>query len=188
MKNANRNRRALRSLAEGAVMVALSTALSFLALWHMPQGGAVSLDMLPIFLYAVRWGLGPGLSAGFVMGVLQFLFGGGFALSWQSILGDYLLAFTVVGLAGLFHGRKRGVYFGSLLGGCARFLVHYVVGATVWREYMPERFFGMTMTSPWLYSLLYNSFVFLDVALCLIAFALLEKTMGKYLSGADIRP
>ena len=194
MENAKKGGRAvmsrnLRRLVEGAVMVAVAQALSLIILWRLPQGGSVSLDMLPIFLYAVRWGVGPGLMSGFVMGILQFLSNGGIALGWQSILGDYLVAFTALGLAGLFRGGRRGVFFGTLVGSAARFLVHYVVGATIWAEYMPERFFGMTMTSPWLYSLLYNgSYMLIDMVLCLVAFALLQKPMGKYLSGGDIQP
>ena len=193
MENAKKGGRAvmsrnLRRLVEGAVMVAVAQVLSLIILWRLPQGGSVSLDMLPIFLYAVRWGVGPGLMSGFVMGILQFLSNGGIALGWQSIIGDYLVAFTALGLAGLFRGGKYGVFFGTLVGAAARFLVHYVVGATIWAEYMPERFFGMTMTSPWFYSLLYNgSYMLIDMALCLLVFALLLKPMGKYLSGADIR-
>ena len=188
MEKANQSgRAAIRRLAEGAVMVAISQVLSMIILWRLPQGGSVSLDMLPIFLYAVRWGVGPGLMSGFAIGILQFISGGGIALGWQSIIGDYLVAFTVLGLAGLFRGWKYGVFPGAVLGSAARFLVHYVVGATIWAEYMPERFFGMTMTSPWLYSLLYNgSYMLIDMALCLLVFALLQKPMGKYLSGADI--
>ena len=192
MRKANQSGRAamsrnLRRLVEGAVMVAISQVLSMIILWRLPQGGSVSLDMLPIFLYAARWGVGPGLMSGFVMGILQFLSNGGIALGWQSILGDYLVAFTVLGLAGLFRGRKFGVFAGTVVGSAARFLVHYVVGATIWKEYMPDSFFGLTMTSPWFYSLLYNgSYMLIDMALCLLVFALLQKPMGKYLSGADI--
>jgi len=63
-----------------------------------------------------------------------------------------------------------------------------VVGATVWAEYMPETFFGMTMHSPWFYSLLYNgSYMVIDMALCLLVGALLWKPMGKYLRGEDIK-
>ena len=177
----------LRRLVEGAVMVAVAQVLSMIILWKLPQGGAVCLGMLPIFLYAARWGLGPGLMSGFVLGVLQFLSDGGIALGWQSILGDYLAAYTVLGLAGLFRGWKYAVFPGTVVGSAARFLVHYVVGATIWREYMPERFFGLSMTSPWFYSLLYNgSYMALDTLLCLLVFALLQRPMGKYLSGADI--
>ena len=49
-------------------------------------------------VFAVRWGLGPGLLAGFVFGILQFVFNGGFAFGWQSMIGDYLIAFLALGL------------------------------------------------------------------------------------------
>lgn len=140
------------------------------------------------FLFAVRWGTRWGLVAGFAYGLLQVMFDGGFAISWQSILGDYLVAFTVLGLAGLGRGREKGIFLGTVLGGAARFVVHWVVGATVWAMYMPDAFFGMTMTSPWLYSLLYNGFYMLiDTLLCLVIFALLFRPMHQYLTGADLR-
>ncbi len=176
-----------RMLCEGALMVVLAQILGWIKLWEMPWGGSVCLSMLPIFFFACRWGLGPGLMSGLVLGVLQFVFDGGFALGWQSILGDYLLAFTVLGLAGLFRGRRSSIFLGTLAGSAARFLVHYVVGATIWAEYMPEEFFGRTMTSPWFYSLLYNGFYMaIDAALCLAVFALLMKPLGKYFLGRDL--
>ena len=142
------NHMKLRALCEGAVLVAVAEILSFIKLWEMPWGGSVVLSMVPLVLYAVRWGLGPGLLSGFVFGVLQFVFDGGFAIGWQSIIGDYLLAFTVLGFAGLVARRKSGVFTGTSIAGFARFLVHYVVGATIWAAYMPDVFFGMTMKSP----------------------------------------
>ena len=177
----------LRMLCEGAVLVAVAQVLGYIKIWEMPWGGSVCLSMLPIFLFACRWGLGPGLMSGFVLGVLQFMFDGGFALGWQSILGDYLAAFTAVGLAGLFRHKSWSVYAGTVAGSAARFLVHYVVGATIWAEYMPETFFGMTMTTPWFYSLLYNGFyMVIDMLLCLLVFWLARGPMQKYYIGADI--
>jgi thiamine transporter len=177
----------LRSLCEGAAMVAIAQILSYIKLWQMPWGGSVVLAMVPIILYAVRWGLGSGLIAGFAFGVLQFMFDGGFAIGWESIVGDYLLAFTVLGLAGLMKGKKLGVFWGTLIGGVARFLVHYVVGATIWAAYMPEEFFGLTMTTPWFYSLLYNiAYMGPNIIITLVIFALLYKPMKRYLLGQDI--
>ena len=177
----------IRQMCEGAMLVAVAQILSYLKLWEMPWGGSVVLSMVPLVLYAVRWGLGPGLLASFVFGVLQFVFDGGFAIGWQSIIGDYLLAFTVLGLAGLMKGRKYGVFTGGLIAGAARFLVHYVVGATIWAEYMPESFFGMTMTTPWIYSLLYNlAYMLPNILITLVVFGLLWKPMKKYLTGGDI--
>ena len=178
----------LRALTEGAIMVAAAQVLSYIKLWEMPWGGSITLAMIPILLYAVRWGLGGGLLAGFVFGVLQFVFDGGFAIGWQSIIGDYLLAFAALGLAGLAHNTKGGIFTGTVIGGFARFLVHYVVGATVWAEYMPDNFFGMTMHSPWFYSLLYNlAYMLPNIIICLVIFAILWKPMGKYLRGEDLR-
>lgn len=181
-------RRMLRMLCEGAMLVVLAQILGYLKIWEMPWGGSISLSMLPIFLFSVRWGLVPGLMSGFVLGVLQFMYDGGFAIGWQSIIGDYLLAFTAVGFAGLFRGKPSSVYLGTAAGSAARFLVHYVVGATIWAEYMPETFFGLTMTTPWFYSLLYNGFyMVIDMVLCLLVFALLDKRMRKYFLAEDLK-
>ena len=178
----------VRALCEAAVLLAVAQILSMIKLWEMPWGGSVVLSMAPIILYAVRWGIGPGLLTSFVFGVLQFVFEGGFAIGWQSIIGDYLLAFTVLGVAGLFRRKKYGIFVGTLLAGSARFLVHYVVGATIWASYMPDAFFGMTMRSPWFYSLLYNlAYMLPNVIITLLVFAVLYRPMKKYLVGNDLK-
>lgn len=177
----------LRALVEGALFVAVAQVLSMIKLWEMPWGGSVVLAMVPLILYSVRWGLGSGLLACFVFGVLQFLFDGGFAIGWQSILGDYLVAFTVLGFAGLFRKQRYGIFTGTVVGGFCRFLVHYVVGATVWAEYMPDSFFGMTMHSPWFYSLLYNlAYMLPNIVITLVVFALLYKPLGKFFRSEDL--
>lgn len=179
----------LRMLCEGALLLAAAVVLSTLKFWEMYDGGAIDFGMLPILLFAVRWGVGPGLIAGFADGIFQFMLGGGIALGWQSIIGDYLVAFTVLGLAGLARGRRGSVFLGTVIGCVARFLVHYVVGATIWGAYMPETFFEMTMTTPWFYSLLYNGFYMgIDMVLCLVVFALLYRPLRKYFLAEDIRP
>ena len=179
----------VRMLCEGGILLAAAFVLSLLRFWEMYDGGAIDFGMLPILLFAVRWGVGPGLVVGFADGVLQFMQAGGIAIGWQSIIGDYLVAFTVLGLAGLARGRKSGIFVGTVIGCVARFLVHYIVGATIWASYMPETFFNMTMTTPWFYSLLYNGFyMVIDMALCLVVFALLYNPLHKYFLAADIRP
>ena len=182
------NRLALRGLVEGAAMVALAQILNFIKLYELPQGGSITLAMLPILFYAVRWGLRNGLLCGFVFGLIHFIVSGGVALGWQSMLGDYLIAFTVLGLAGLCAGKEKGIFPGTVIGAVARFLVHWVVGATLWAEYMPPEFFGMTMTSPWFYSALYNgSYMLIDMVLCLVVFAILQVPMRKYFLGEDLK-
>lgn len=184
MKHARNNHTAVRTLCEGALMIAAAEILSFLPLYKMPWGGSIDLAMLPIFLFCTRWGLGPGLLVSAAHAILQTLFEGGIAIGWQSIVGDFLLAYLVLGFAGVFSKSKGGFFWGVLLGSGLRFLVHYVVGATIWAEYMPETFFGLTMTTPWFYSALYNGFyMVIDCALILFIGALLMKTpVKKYLT------
>ena len=171
----------VRMLTEGAVCIALAEILSFIPLYKMPWGGSVDLAMLPIILYCVRWGFGAGMVASFAHAVLQTLFEGGIAIGWQSIIGAY----TVLGLAGLFKGK---FFIAAIVACVARFLVHYVVGATIWAEYMPETFFKMTMTTPWVYSALYNgAYMLPDMLVILVVGAVLLKTPAKkYITGQDL--
>ena len=181
------SRTRVRMLCEGALLVAAAQILSYVKFLELPNGGSLTPAMFPVLLFAVRWGWKDGLLGGLVLGILQFMFDGGFALGWQSILGDYLLAFTALGLAGVFRGRRWGIFAGTVLGCAGRFLVHYVVGATIWAGYMPGEFLSMTMTRPWFYSLLYNGVYMLpNMALALVVGALLYRPMGRYLTGADI--
>ena len=182
------SRMKLRALTEGAVLVALAQILGYIKLYELPNGGSVCLSMLPIFIYCARWGFGKGVLASFAFSLLQLLLDGAYAWGWQSMLGDYIVAFTVLGVAGLFSKMKNGFFIGTVAGCVARFLVAWVVGAVVWAEYMPDTFFGMTMTSPWFYSTLYNgSYMVLNMLICLVVGALLWKPLGKYIRGEDLR-
>lgn len=179
----NTNKKA-RALVEGALMVAAAEALGYVKIWHMPEGGSVSLMMLPIVLYALRWGLSRGLLAGLALGVIDFMLGGGIAIGWQSILGDYVIACTLIGLAGVGHGKKTaGMLGGAALGCLGRFLAVWVTGATLWGEYMYD-IYGLPMNNEWVYSFLYNLPTLVSGVLTVICCALLKNTMKK-LPGAD---
>ena len=177
----------LRALCEGAVFVAMAQVLGYIKLFELPQGGAINFGMLPIFIFCARWGFGKGMLASFCYSLLQLMLDGAYAWGWQSMIGDYIVAFTVLGIAGLFYKNKHGLYWGIVAGCAARFLVAYLVGVIIWGEYMPENFFGMTMTTPWLYSALYNgSYMLIDMVLCLVAAWFLYRYMGKYVRGEDL--
>ena len=177
-----------RMLCEGAIMVALALVLNQLKIFRLPNGGSITLEMLPIFFYAVRWGVGPGLLAGFAFGLLQMFIDGAVAWGWQSLLLDYLVAFTPLGLAGLFKGKDWGIFAGTVLGSVVRFIVHFISGITIYAIVAPTELFNMTFTSPWMYSLAYNgSYMAIDMALCLVVFGLLYKPLKRYFLGSDIR-
>lgn len=175
----------LKILVEAAIMVALSFVLSLIKLWEMPFGGAVTLlSMLPICIVSLRNGIKWGLGAAFVYSVTQALLSGatGWGLSITALilcfLLDYILAFTVLGLAGIFRnngtkGKVFGVFFVCFL----RFISHYLSGIILWREAGLE--YGIA--NPYLYSLLYNGFYMLPEAIftCIAAVYAL-KALKKF--------
>ena len=98
----------LRCLTEAAILVALSQVLSYIKLMELPNGGSLTPAMFPLILFAVRWGWKSGLLAGFAFGLLQLIFDVAYAWGWQSMLLDYLVAFTPPGLCRPLQGQKMG--------------------------------------------------------------------------------
>ena len=187
--NVNKSHLRIRALCEGAILVALAFVLSFVKLFELPNGGSLTPAMFPILLYGLRWGLGRGLTAGFVFGLLQLLFDGAYAWGWQSMILDYLLAFTPLGLAGLFRGKAWGIFPGTVIGCLGRFLVHYYSGVTIYRIIEPTELPGFgTFDNASLYSLVYNgSYMLPNTILALLLAALLYKPMKRFFTGSDIR-
>ena len=133
-----------KALNESAILVALATILSIIKIIDLPYGGSVTLaSMVPIVIISYRHGVGYGLGAGLVFGILQQLLGLktlSYVTTWQSIAAvimlDYILAFAVFGLAGVFRKaiKKQSVALavGTLFVCLLRYVMHVMSGATVW--------------------------------------------------------
>lgn len=133
-----------RILVESAVMIALATVLSLIKPVDLPYGGSVTLaSMFPIILISYRYGVGRGLAAGLVYGIIQQLLGIN-TLSYVStpqsiiavILLDYIVAFLVCGLGGMFRknvkNQAAALTLGSIVVCVLRYICHVISGATVW--------------------------------------------------------
>ena len=179
----------IRALCEGALMVALAFVLSFVKLYELPNGGSLTPAMFPILLFALRWGVGRGLMAGFLFGLLQLLFDGAYAWGWQSMVLDYLLAFAPLGLAGLFRGKAWGIFPGTIVGCLGRYLVHHISGVTIYRIIEPTAVPGLgTYNNPHLYSLVYNgSYMIPNMVLALAITAVLYVPLKKFFAGNDLK-
>ena len=181
----------IRALTEGAVMVAAAVALSFVKVVDLPNGGSVNLSAFPLVLYAVRWGVGQGLLSGLVFGIVNMLLDGAVGWGWQCIFLDYLLAFSAIGLAGLFKGKPWGIFAGALVGNLARFVFHFLSGITLWRIMEPTSVSGLeslgTFSNPNLYSLVYNgSYMLPNTIITVLIAAFLYKPMKSFFCGKDI--
>ena len=146
--------------------------------------------MIPLILFAIRWGWGWGLGVGLVFGTLKYFLGEGFVISWVSIIFDYSVAYAFVGFAGVLKRKANLAWLAALIGCAARFLIHYLSGVTVYAEWMPEEFLGLTMTTPFFYSALYNLFYMLpSTVISVIGIFALSKVpaIRKWLDGGDLK-
>ncbi len=179
----NSQSKRVRALVESAMMVALATVLSILKIVDMPYGGSVTIaSMLPMIILSYRQGTVWGLGSGLVYAAMQQLLGLGtlsYFSTWQSILAvillDYIVAFTFVGIGGVFRKiaktQRTVLVCGAAAVSVLRYICHVISGATVWA--------GLSIPSnaALIYSFGYNATYMLPEAIILISVA-------YYLGGA----
>lgn len=149
-------------IVEGAMLIALATVLSYLKIMEMPFGGSITLEMLPLVVMGLRRGPKWGVMTGFVHGLIQMIIGFSNVMYCATLLSqigcillDYLLAFSVLGLASVFAGffgknKKVAYVAGSVCVCVLRFICSFLSGWLLWGSYAPDG-----MAAPF-YSLVYN--------------------------------
>lgn len=191
-------------LVESAMMVALGTVLSLIKVYEAPFGGSVTLlSMAPVIILSLRRGVKVGLPAAFVYSVLQLILGlnnvawvpsaGGRILC---VLFDYILAFSVLGLAGAagavrYTGNDRtNLWIASIVGTLVvvllRFACHIVSGAVIWyaldlQWYADDPGHIVHQYGAWLFSLVYNAgFMVPETIETVIGVPLLTRALVKF--------
>ncbi len=150
----------LRKLVECAILIAMAVILNFLKInsfWAL--GGSITVvSMLPILLAGYRHGIKWGLLTGVSYAVLQILLDiaqiSGWGLTPAIFIGtlllDYLLAYGGLSFAGLFHGKKNGLWISAIVCLTWRYLMHVLSGIILFAEYDQIGFTPLT------WSLAYN--------------------------------
>ena len=150
-------------LTLSAVFVALATVLSLIKVVEMPLGGSVTLlSMLPIVIISVAFGLKWGFGSAFVFALGQLALGLAQVLSWGltpamligTIVFDYIIAFTVLGIVS-----------------------HFISGYVIFKNLEQFEIFGSLFTNrPILYSLAYNGFYMLpELVITTVAAAIIFR-------------
>lgn len=169
-----------RALVYGAVAVALSFALSYARLFRMPQGGSITFaSMLPLMVYTAMFGTRKGLVVCLIYGTLQALQDPYIIHPMQFLL-DYPLAYGIIGVCGIFSDRlfKNKKVVGFVLGGIVavalRYACHVLSGVFAFADYFywDDELMSEYATSA-LYSLAYNSYVFVDMAIAVVCGAVM---------------
>jgi len=169
-------------LTEAGIMVALAVLLSRIKIYESPMGGSVTAgSMIPIILFAIRWGVGPGMITGAIFGVIKIILGGYVYTPVQAIL-EYPVAFGLLGLAGIISISEKEFeskdYFRIILGVFlaigGRFLCHFIAGIVFFGQFTPE---GMSV---WKYSLGYQlQYLLPEFFITAIILSLIWKPISK---------
>jgi len=153
-----------KKLTTSALMTALATLLMFIskiipAPWL--QGGSVTLaSMVPIVFIGILYGTKWGICSSVAFALIQMMFGfyppptQSFIYFVLVVLLDYLLAFGVLGLSGMFYSlfgkNKFAIPLSAFTVTSLRYICHILSGLLIWGVYAPE---GQGVL---IYSLVYN--------------------------------
>lgn len=181
MKNVSS--KTLRLVTSG-VFIGLATVLSIIKVFALPFGGSVTLcSMVPILVLSYMYGVKWGLLCGGVYGVLQMILGATMSQAFAGLQGwtvpvmallDYVIAYVVVGLSGMFKGKLKNhtaaFALGSTVAILLRLVCHFLSGWILWGSYAESYFeemsnsFGAFMLNSFhgqllssMYSLVYNA-------------------------------
>lgn len=203
-----------KRLTESAMLLAMAIVLEVVSkafIPEMPFGGQVTLvSMLPVVLISYRHGVKWGLVSGFCYALIEMALGAktvaaafqpGYFGDETMILNafimcllDYVLAFTLLGLGGVFRSKIKNpgisLMCGSLVALGARYLAHILSGYILfsgWAEWFftQDGFpaWGLKLVqslSPsllgWVYSIVYNGIYMVpEMILTAIAAVLIAK-------------
>lgn len=166
-----------KAIVYGAVCIAMAFALSYARLFKLPQGGSVTFaSLLPLMVYCAMFGTRRGIVVCLIYGFLQALQDTYIIHPLQFLL-DYPLAFGMIGLSGIFFERtplkkKPVIAFvcGAVIAVVLRYACHicsgtFAFGADAAYYGFEGKFFY--------YSLAYNSFTIVDLAIDIAAGVLL---------------
>lgn len=171
-----------RDITYAAICLALSFALSFFG-FSMPMGGTVTpASVLPVAVFCYYFGFRKGSVVCAVYMLLQLTQKPYIVNAWSMIL-DYLVPYFALSLVGVISytnqnkmatGSKRfafishwGFFAGMLMYIIIRYFSHVLSGVLFW-DYSAD--YGM---ASWPYSLAYNSFCLVDMAIAAVAGLLL---------------
>ena len=166
--------KSLRILTECAILIALSTVLSVFKLFEMPYGGSITLaSSLPLVVLAYRHGLKYALPSALASSLIQALLGlknFSYFTTWQSIVAllvfDYVIAFAIFGLAGIFRKgikvQSLSLVAGAAFASVIRYVCHVISGATIWAG------LSIPTEAALLYSLSYNATYMLPETIILV--------------------
>lgn len=196
-----------KTIAEIALLAAFSYIIDllqgafsdFLPFW--PNGGSVGIAMIPIIILSYRKGVLSGVLGGLLVGILDMMDGPSTSPMANNVLKafgslslDYLLAWSLVGFAGIFKSlieknknRLKYIYvsLGVIVAGILRFISLFLSGLLVYPNFDMVDPYEINMTKV-IFSLSYNaSYMIPTIILCVIVILIIVNRMPKLLGNEE---
>ena len=192
----NRPALATRKVLESALLIGVSLVLNEIARFNSTwiYGGSVTVgSMIPLVMLCWRWGTRQGLFSAFVFSLLQLFLGMKNVMYGRNVLQmaliallDYVLAYTVIGLAAaprrIIKNELVALGAGIVMVCALRFLCHFISGWLIWNALWPND----KGLSGMVYSLLYNGgYMLPETLIALVIGILLFMPLRRFWLGAD---
>lgn len=114
-----------------ALFIVLDLTVNTLGILQMPNGGSLGVSVIPLLMASYHLGWQKGMMVSILSILLQYVTGPMYTPDLLGFLLDYLIAFSVYGLASLFPNYKL-LYTGVLITNLVRLLSSTLSGTLVW--------------------------------------------------------
>lgn len=169
-------------IVEAGIMLALAIILGEIKLFKMPQGGSVSLGMLPLIIFSIRWGVIRGIFLGSTYGIMSVIIFSGTILGPIQFILDYPLAYGMIGISGFYLIKNKiqivnyipFIFIAYIL----KFICHFLSGMIFFAA--DNNIFTITnMRNSFLYNITY---IIPEIFIIILILIFVNKTFSKFIN------
>lgn len=182
----------LSSLFLALAVVFASISKYVLPFLHLPNGGSISLVMVPLTLAVLILGPLYGLFVSLTFALINLVFDNGFAYNYLSLILDYFLAFSTCLVCTFFrkkyyHNKISSLFLSILFFSLLRFICHFFSGVLISWQGDVSLIAPNFEKSNVIYSLIYNltyivpSFILSTIVLLSISKPLFQLNLSMML-------
>ncbi len=157
-----------------ALYIVLWYAGQFIPFLKMPQGGAIELELTALFVASFHLGWKKGLAVSLLSLLVQVMLGGAnWFLNPMQYAMDYILPFSMPGIASRFGRGKYRYYISVAVAMVLKYLMQVISGACFW----PPEGGAAGSAEAWAFAFTYN--FWFNLATCIVCMILVPLLLNR---------
>lgn len=184
-----------------SMAIVLEIVCKAIPLLKMPNGGGISLAMLPLVIVAYVFGFKYGITAGIAYGIIDCFVLDGYGFNIFSFFLDYIFGFGAMGIAAVVRKKAiTGNNFSFILGFIFAAVLRWifagfsgVINANIWgydAAFLAGLFGSARSGLLWLYfySFIYYNLPYIAAStiICIVVGLVIKKQLFQYFNGQTI--